>query len=105
MRPRSTIKSAQIIGVSVSTVTQVMAPRLLRRWGLIECLIDSPEALRVALSHTIDTALYLTFDLQQGERVVFSRFGDMPWDGMVLVWAAGGGTATYRGGEVYEERP
>lgn len=96
----------QITGAVGTALTQICEANDLRLWAAIECDLATGVALNVAFSHEYTTsANYVTFRLQPGERLVLSNAtgGDMPWSGSVYISGVGG-TAGYRGGEVYLER-
>lgn len=88
----------------VSTIEQLSPQEPLRQWAAIECDLGTGVPLLVTITYKADSGVYATWELQPGEKVVFSRYGDMPWDGVILITGSGGGTAGYRGGEVILER-
>ncbi len=76
--------------------------RARREWLILQCDFNTGVALFVYWGSGLTTETYSHVRLQPGESIIFSRYGDMPWEGNI--WVAGsGGTATYRGGEVYFE--
>ena len=95
-------KTRFILG-SVSAPMKILAsPRLRREWLIIQCDFADGVPLVVLWGEGLTLATFSHVYLQPGESMVFSRSGDMPWEG--AVWVQGdGGTAGYRGGEAYFE--
>lgn len=87
-------------GASAIVVAEAKPERL---WAAVECDLTTGVPMYVTLTDRLDSNVYCTFELQPGQRIVLSAVGDMPWNGMILL-TGNGGTAGYRGGEVYWER-
>jgi len=94
-----------LVGTGVLSTIQVLAePEPLRLWVVIECDLATGVGLYVTATDAPDSTHYITTLLQPGEKVVFSRTGDMPFSGAIYGTGFGGGIAGYRGGECYLER-
>lgn len=89
---------------AAATPTAITEINPLRIWAAIECDLTTAVPVLVTISDRADASAAVSFQLQPGERVVFSQAAsDMPWTGTIFVEGVGGG-AVYRGGEVYLER-
>lgn len=98
---RKTVKVAGFIGTADTAVVKTLgAERPDRLYLVVHCNVTGGVPMRV--SWGTDAHINGSIDLQPGETVVFSKTGDMPWAGRVSVLGIGG-TATYRGADVYEE--
>lgn len=98
--PRRFVTETRRLFGTVTGIEQVLSAEPLRQWASVECDLTTGVPLQVVLTSRSDSAIYLTHELAPGEKMVVSRFGDMRWDGSILLSGVGG-TAGYRGGEVY----
>ena len=87
---------------SASVELVAFEPPSKRLWVVIECDYDTGIPMAVLWGEGSDSANYGHVILQPGESIIFSKNGALWWDGNIWVQGSGG-TAVYRGAEVYQE--
>ncbi len=94
---------AKYNGTAVATVKTSIAPvRPFRQWIALTCDTVTGVPMYVRCEYFAG-ATGIQFRLEPGDTIVFSRTGDMPFDGEITIQGVTG-TCGYWGGEAYWEK-
>jgi len=96
-------KTRRLVGAATTTLKPILSPDPRRVWAAIQCSRAGPNNLIVVLYDKADSSIYAQFELSPTDVIVFSRYGDMPWDGAIAI-SSDTGLSSYVGGEVYLEK-